>query len=173
VRDLDIVGNISEFRSTSFALRFLHVQQIPKAHSLNPPNLANHTGFSVGSICSGSESPILSLRQLGKALKLELGVTFKWEHLFSTELHDKKRELIGKLFSVPYLFKDAEELSQRQAKNYRYSPETSCTVPHPKCVIAGFPCLDSSGLNMHSKTKLSRTPATGRLSGICSRLCRE
>lgn len=95
----------------------------------------------VGTMCSGTDSPVAVLNGLAHALG-NLSV----EHTFSCEFDAKKRQWITENFpQLPLLFGDVMELKKGKAMNY-ITGETA-EVPQVDVVIAGFVCKSVSTEN--------------------------
>lgn len=119
----------------------------------------------VATMCSGTESPVLALDMLQKAIRdacrehtdrFGMFVSddngydriFQLEHIFSCEIEPFKQAYIERNFHPPLLFRDIRELGQDQA----YTAYGALVdVPNtPGCVdilIAGTSCVDYSNLN--------------------------
>lgn len=93
-------------------------------------------------MCSGTDSPIVVMKKLSKALKGQLCV----EHTFSCEFDPRKREWIKENFpTLKLLFGDVNELKTGTATNWL--TEEVVTVPKVDVVIAGFVCKSVSTEN--------------------------
>lgn len=96
----------------------------------------------VGSMCSGTDSPIVVLKSLEKALQGQLVV----EHTFSCEYDKRKRAWIKDNFpDLKILFGDVNELKDGIARNHITNELVS--VPYVDIVIAGFVCKSVSTEN--------------------------
>lgn len=69
----------------------------------------------VGTMCSGTESPLLALQMITRSMKKLLGKTFVVEHLFSCEIEPYKQAYIERNFRPPILFRDITELGRDYA----------------------------------------------------------
>ena len=101
---------------------------------------------TVGTACSGTDSPIFSLAGLPRALRL-LG----WEcdppkHVFSCECDPPKQQWIKGMCSPLHLFTNIGELGQEYAHDMLM--QTQSYVPPVTLFIAGFSCKSVSGLNL-------------------------
>ena len=130
----------------------------------------------VATMCSGTESPILALDMLQKAIQdtcrdhpdrflasfadeTDAGSSdglFQLEHIFSCEIEPFKQAYIERNFHPPLLFRDIRELGDEQA----YTAYGALVdVPNtPGCVdllVAGTSCVDYSNLN-NQKVRLDR-----------------
>lgn len=64
----------------------------------------------VATMCSGTESPILALRLMFRALEAQKGVHAEVDHVFSAEIEPFKQAYIERNFAPPLLFRDVTEL---------------------------------------------------------------
>lgn len=69
-------------------------------------------------MCSGTESPLLALRMITRALEEQTGKKLDIEHIFSCEIEPFKQAYIERNFAPPILFRDVLEL----ADDYAYNP---------------------------------------------------
>jgi hypothetical protein len=69
----------------------------------------------VATMCSGTESPLLALEQISRALQGQHGVKLDIEHVFSCEIEPFKQAYIERNFKPPLLFRDVTELGQSHA----------------------------------------------------------
>lgn len=60
----------------------------------------------VGTMCSGTESPILAFQQISETMEELIGSTFNWHHVFSAEIVPEKQAYIQVNFEPPILFRD-------------------------------------------------------------------
>ena len=77
----------------------------------------------VATMCSGTESPLLALRMITRALEEQEGKKLEIEHIFSCEIEPFKQAYIERNFAPPILFRDVLEL----ADDYAYFPFFSWT----------------------------------------------
>lgn len=63
----------------------------------------------------GTESPILALGMITKALKAQHGETLSIDHVFSCEIEPFKQAYIERNFAPPILFRDVTELGKKRA----------------------------------------------------------
>lgn len=100
--------------------------------------------------CSGTESPLLALDLICKAVEGRHGIPLKVEHIFSCEIEPFKQAYIERNFAPPLLFRDIRELDGDEA-----TTAYGAVRPVPGGVdvlIAGTSCVDYSNLNNQSKT---------------------
>ena len=96
----------------------------------------------VGTLCSGTDSPVPALKKLSKALRGQINI----EHTFSCEYDGRKRAWIQDNFGkLKCLFADVKDLCTGVALNY-IAGET-VLVPAVDIVIAGFVCKSVSTEN--------------------------
>ena len=113
----------------------------------------------VATMCSGTESPVLALDMLSKALedfyhehKEQFGdfqePLFQMEHVFSCEIEPFKQAYIERSFHPPLLFRDIRELGSDQAYTaYGALADVPCKPGDVHMLIAGTSCVDYSNLN--------------------------
>ena len=109
----------------------------------------NGRPLKVATMCSGTESPLLALDLICKALHEQHGVTLNVEHAFSCEIEPFKQAYIERNFAPPILFRDIRELDREQA-----TTAYGAKQPVPGGVdilIAGTSCVDYSNLNTKQK----------------------
>ena len=87
------------------------------------------TSITVGTDCSGIDSPILALRELGVA----------HEHLFSSETNENALKIIRANCEPRTIYRDILERNLE-------------TVPHVDLYVTGPPCQGFSHMNVHKKT---------------------
>ncbi|KAJ2934887.1 hypothetical protein H1R20_g2299, partial [Candolleomyces eurysporus] len=99
----------------------------------------------VATMCSGTESPLLALELIQKALGEQHGLEIPVEHVFSCEIEPFKQAYIERNFQPPLLFRDVCELGDGEAHT-----AYGALAPVPGDVdmlIAGTSCVDYSNLN--------------------------
>ncbi|GAA5877400.1 hypothetical protein JCM1840_006088 [Sporobolomyces johnsonii] len=108
-----------------------------------------HRPLRIATMCSGTESPILALRLMFRALEQQTGAKAKVQHIFSAEIEPFKQAYIERNFSPPLLFRDVTELANDQA---RTAYGAMADVPGDvDMLIAGTSCVDYSSLNTKQK----------------------
>ncbi|KAG8830660.1 hypothetical protein FRC17_004520 [Serendipita sp. 399] len=106
----------------------------------------------VGTMCSGTESPLLALQMISESMELDEkmeGKNLEVEHIFSCEIEPYKQAYIERNFRPPILFRDVTELGGKEA-----TTAYGALVPVPgniDMLIAGTSCVDYSNLNIHQK----------------------
>ncbi|WVQ93615.1 hypothetical protein IAU59_000691 [Kwoniella sp. CBS 9459] len=105
----------------------------------------NGRKLRVATMCSGTESPLLALNMIAKAIKGQHGQTLGFEHVFSCEIEPFKQAYIERNFAPPILFRDVTELGKKKAHTAYGS---LVAVPgNVDILIAGTSCVDYSNLN--------------------------
>lgn len=104
---------------------------------------ASGTALRVGTLCSGTDSPIVVMKNLEKTLGLKV------DHTFSCEFDTKKQQWITDNFpDLKLLFKDVKEVGKSEdgmALNVISGEREK--VPEVDLVIAGFVCKSVSSEN--------------------------
>ena len=103
----------------------------------------------VATMCSGTESPMLALAMMSKAVEAQTGCKLEIEHAFSCEIEPFKQAYIERNFSPPLLFRDIRELGKEKATTaYGGLAEVpgNCDL-----LVAGTSCVDYSNLNNEKK----------------------
>jgi len=103
----------------------------------------------VATMCSGTESPVLALDMIGRAIQDVLGKEIRLDHLFSCEIEPFKQAYIERNFRPPLLFRDIRELGEEKA-----TTAYGALVDVPGGVdilITGTSCVDFSNLNNSKK----------------------
>ncbi|KAF8967596.1 hypothetical protein BDZ97DRAFT_1903203 [Flammula alnicola] len=99
----------------------------------------------VATMCSGTESPLLALELIQKAIFEQHNINFDIEHVFSCEIEPFKQAYIERNFHPPLLFRDVCELGDPEAHTAYGS---LAAVPGDvDILIAGTSCVDYSNLN--------------------------
>ncbi|KAK4333158.1 hypothetical protein RTBOTA2_001878 [Rhodotorula toruloides] len=99
----------------------------------------------VATMCSGTESPILALRLMFRALEAQKGIKVEVDHIFSAEIEPFKQAYIERNFAPPLLFRDVTELPNDKA---RTAYGAFADVPgNADMLVAGTSCIDYSNLN--------------------------
>ena len=102
----------------------------------------------VGTLCSGTDSPVPVLQHLAKALRRGI----KIEHTFSCEFDPQKQEWIKANFpGLKYLFGDVTRVGHKSGMAFNVLTRTMVRVPAVDVVIAGFVCKSVSTENNERK----------------------
>ncbi|MCJ1310849.1 hypothetical protein MMC25_004516 [Agyrium rufum] len=105
----------------------------------------------VATMCSGTESPILFLKDFVHFLDGNHDEQLHFTHVFSAEIEPWKQAYIQRNLAPPLLYRDICEF------NGKDTPQTAYGVPMPvprdiDLLVAGFSCKDLSNLNNHKRT---------------------
>lgn len=73
----------------------------------------------IATMCSGTESPLLALKLISRAIKEQHGLDIEIHHVFSCEIEPYKQAYIERNFSPPILFRDVCELGDDQVSAKR------------------------------------------------------
>jgi len=109
-----------------------------------------HGKLRVATMCSGTESPLLSLRKISDSLIRLYGITLDVDHVFSCEIEPFKQAYIERNFAPKLLFRDIRELgSEKAATAYGAMRLVPGDVD---MLVAGTSCVDYSNLNNDKKS---------------------
>ncbi|KAF4160765.1 hypothetical protein CNMCM6069_007550 [Aspergillus lentulus] len=150
-----------------YKLEDIYEHMTKRALELNFDAVLSHLGskpLRVVTMCSGTESPLLALEMVQNVLRKSFGKNFEFRHLFSAEIVPFKQAYIERNFHPRFLFRDVKQLKNRFAQTAYGSLEK---IPkNPDLVIAGFSCVDFSGLNNKRKTLDEQGESGGTFWGI-------
>ena len=100
------------------------VSRLSEVHTL-AEHIKGRT-LRVATMCSGTESPLLALNLISRAMTEKYGTTIIVEHVFSCEIVPFKQAYIERNFQPPLLFRDVCELGDDYAyaawSSYIHSP---------------------------------------------------
>ncbi|KAL7410274.1 hypothetical protein BDY24DRAFT_400679 [Mrakia frigida] len=116
--------------------------------------------IKVATMCSGTESPLLALGLVSRALKAQTGVDLQIDHGFSCEIEPYKQAYIERNFAPPILFADVTELGDLTAHN-AYGAKIPVPIDNYTILVAGTSCVDFSNLNK-TKKKIDDKGESGR-----------
>ena len=127
------------------------VDQLPKdrQQALKDGWAMRGATWTLGSMCSGTDAPILVARAFAAVMGRITGSATLPQHLFSVELSHRKREFLARMFEgeVERLYKDVVEIGDHaEVPDFLRGGELS-TVPGVQALFAGFPCQDVSMYN--------------------------
>ncbi|TFY66733.1 hypothetical protein EVG20_g4345 [Dentipellis fragilis] len=109
----------------------------------------NGRKLRVATMCSGTESPLLALNLIRRAMQEQSGIDLDVEHVFSCEIVPYKQAYIERNFRPPLLFRDVCELGDAEAHTAYGS---KAAVPgNVDILVAGTSCVDYSNLNNEKK----------------------
>ncbi|KAL3928104.1 MAG: hypothetical protein SGARI_005134 [Bacillariaceae sp.] len=122
--------------------------------------ISQNRPLRVATMCSGTESPLLALDMLQKAIQdacrehpelfgnADPSSLFPLEHVFSCEIEPFKQAYIERNFHPNILFRDIRELGQEEAYTaYGALQKVPNTPGDVDLLIAGTSCVDYSNLN--------------------------
>ena len=128
--------------------------------------------WSVGSMCSGSDAPILVAVALTKAMQNVLGVNVKVMHQFSVEKSRPKQKFLKRMFegSMIHLYEDVVEVGNKthvqclleKEEGRRQRHQQLSLVPAVQALFAGFPCQDVSSYNLRQDKGTTIRDSTAR-----------
>ena len=141
----------------------------------------------IGTVCSGTDCPVLGLHAIsqaaGKILDPMFGNSnFEIDHRFSSEVDNAKREFIEKIVNPPQSFKDVVDLAQSKARNWKVATSEAdmgsvVEVATVQWLVGGFPCKDVSPLNpckvQHMRNVFKLEGKTGGTFGKILRACKR
>jgi site-specific DNA-cytosine methylase len=105
----------------------------------------------VGTMCSGTDSPILAMRAIAAAMTAAQCGSIEVEHLFSCEFDKEKQRFLKANFpDMGLLFDDVTKLGNKQALD-AISGKMKKVPGQADVIIAGFSCKDLSGMNRNRK----------------------
>mmetsp|Transcript_127383 Transcript_127383/g.220833 ORF Transcript_127383/g.220833 Transcript_127383/m.220833 type:complete len:2012 (-) Transcript_127383:196-6231(-) len=129
------------------------------------PAIFHHSKtLRIGTMCSGTDSPVLVARSLQRALDPR-GSGLKFEHVFSVEIDPAKQEFLRANFpECPHIFQDVTQMGRAKA----FDTLTQSPQPVPgnlDLLIAGFSCKDLSMMNSYRKTLMEMGQSGATLRG--------
>lgn len=108
--------------------------------------------LNVATMLSGTESPLIALDLLSKALEKKGRPSIRVNHHFSAEIDVVKQGYIERNFRPKKLFRDVREFIPDDAKTAMTAYGAEESIPGElDILIAGFVCKDLSRLNNHQK----------------------
>ncbi|KAM0287211.1 hypothetical protein ACHAQH_000525 [Verticillium albo-atrum] len=125
---------------------------LKKAMELGLDDLAEDGGvrFTVGTMCSGTDAPILALRELqDAALAMGYNTIFDFDHTFSVEIEAFKQAFIERN-SKPSgeIYRDVVQVSDPDRQDATTAHGSLAPIPAaPDLLVAGSSCVDFSKLN--------------------------
>ncbi|CAL1150989.1 unnamed protein product [Cladocopium goreaui] len=130
-----------------------------------PKPLLQKQVLRIGTMCSGTDAPVLVARALERALKPE-GSQLAFDHVFSVEYDSRKQEFLKANFpGCPLLFRDCTQMGRKRAL------EVLSKKPQPvpgnlDILVAGFSCKDLSMMNSYRKTLQEMGQSGSTLRGV-------
>eukprot|EP00930_Biecheleria_cincta_P045118 TRINITY_DN31098_c0_g1_i1.p1 TRINITY_DN31098_c0_g1~~TRINITY_DN31098_c0_g1_i1.p1 ORF type:complete len:2041 (-),score=461.67 TRINITY_DN31098_c0_g1_i1:392-6514(-) len=131
-----------------------------------PAVLLKKQVLRVGTMCSGTDAPVLVARALQRALSTCSSSQLSFEHAFSVEFDPHKQEFLKANFPEnPLLFKDCTQMGRRRA--YDVISGKAQEIPGGLDVlVAGFSCKDLSMMNSFRKTLEQMGQSGSTLKGV-------
>ena len=122
---------------------------------------------SLGTFCSGTDSPILVMKAFKKFCSQRLGIDIDFIHAFSSENTDAKQKYLLDLFpDMQALYPDVKTLGKKMAKNLKTGLDEE--IKSVTAAFGGFPCQDASGLNPNSSSEENRSCVSQDSWVLCS-----
>lgn len=107
--------------------------------------------LDMGSVCSGTDSPVLAWHAFAAAAEDVLGARLLVNHRYAAERNPAKQEFLRAAFPNLTIFQDATKLDAPVAITREgHYVQVANSLQH---LIAGFPCTSSSKLNPHSTSE--------------------
>ena len=103
--------------------------------------LKNKGPTSIGTMCSGTDAPVISSRALAEAVNSHFSLGWNFVHEFSSEKKQSKQQFIQKLCPVSKLYRDCCELRLDRAFDVKAG---EIAIPKVALLFAGIPCQDVS-----------------------------
>ncbi|CAE7458520.1 ZMET5 [Symbiodinium microadriaticum] len=139
--------------------------QMFQSASALPEVLRRRKVLRVGTMCSGTDAPVLVARALERALRPH-GSELSFQHAFSVEYDVKKQEFLKANFpECPLLFKDCVQMGRKRA--WEVLSEKPQPVPDDvDILVAGFSCKDLSLMNSYRKALHEMGQSGATLRGV-------
>ncbi|KAI0202048.1 hypothetical protein F4808DRAFT_93311 [Astrocystis sublimbata] len=158
-------------RESSHAHLQLHLVPITNVHQafwdLLSKNIDGIRGISgregfqlrVGTICSGTEAPVLALRLITELTRLlvDVGASpfLQFDHLFSVENVPFKQAYISRNAPNSIVFSNVVDFADSEATTAPTSLGGLCSIPTDiDLLVAGTSCVDFSNLNTKKKNSI-------------------
>lgn len=127
--------------------------------------------LTIGTMCSGSDSPILVARSICSAFNREMPndqQCAEAQHLFSVEMNQKKQHFIRQMFpELPRLYENTASMADPLV--FDLITQTFTQPPAVRFLIAGFPCTDVSRLNNLAQLNRGTVKQQDKRTGTCFR----
>ncbi|KAL6714776.1 hypothetical protein ACLMJK_008202 [Lecanora helva] len=107
--------------------------------------------INVATMCSGTESPLVALEAISDALGRQHGLKLNIKHRFSAEIVPWKAAFIERNFHPPLIFRDLREMGKKERKARTAYGALEPIPRNIDILVAGFPCVDFSGVNPKKK----------------------
>ena len=102
-------------------------------------------------MCSGTESPVLAMNLLQRALEHRGIYDLNFHHVASAEIESWKAAFIERNFSPPIIYRDVTEFALQQKQLHTVYGSLAPPPEHVDIVVAGASCVDYSNLNKSVK----------------------
>ncbi|CAE7534394.1 ngoBIM [Symbiodinium pilosum] len=147
------------------ASRMLEKLQAFQAADSLPEALLQKKVLRIGTMCSGTDAPMLVARALERALR-PLGSKLGFQHAFSVEYDARKQEFLQANFpECPLLFKDCVQMGRKRA--WDVLSRKPQPIPNDlDILIAGFSCKDLSLMNSYRKALQEMGQSGSTLRGV-------
>lgn len=130
-----------------------------------PAVLFQKKTLRIGTMCSGTDAPILVARGLQRALS-SLSSELSFEHVFSVEYDASKQEFLKANFpDCPRLFQDVTQMGRKRAFDV-LSGQPQDVPGNLDILVAGFSCKDLSMMNSYKKTLMEMGTSGLTLKGV-------
>lgn len=107
----------------------------------------------IGTMCSGTEAPIIALELISKSLEKLGHPNIKIDHPFSWEIEEVKQAFIERNFQPPIIFRDVRDVIADGALKATTAYGSEEEIPRDlDILVAGFVCKDLSLLNNNKKS---------------------
>jgi len=130
-----------------------------------PAALLRRRTLRIGTMCSGTDAPVIVARALQRALG-SAASKLSFEHVFSAESDPYKQEFLKANFpDCPLIFQDVCQLGRQRA----YDSLSRAPQPVPgelDVLVAGFSCKDLSMMNSYRKTLAEMGQSGSTLRGV-------
>ncbi|OCL14046.1 hypothetical protein AOQ84DRAFT_331743 [Glonium stellatum] len=127
--------------------------------------------LNVATMCSGTESPLLALQLVARALQKLGKENLLINHCFSAEIEPYKQAYIERNFHPNIIFRDIREFTNKGKQAAVATTAYGSEVKIPGDVdilIAGFACVDRSALNNHKKVLAEKGETSDTFRAIVS-----
>ncbi|KAF2853893.1 hypothetical protein T440DRAFT_515377 [Plenodomus tracheiphilus IPT5] len=109
--------------------------------------------IKVATMCSGTESPLLALSEISRALQKAGYPTINFRHEFSAEIEPVKQGYIERNFQPKILFRDVRDFIRESTTTATTAYGAEVEIPSGiHILVAGFVCKDLSRLNNNGRT---------------------
>jgi hypothetical protein len=135
-----------------------------------PSKSSETLAIKVGTVCSGSEIFLSSLRHLSNALHETLGMKVVFVHCWSFEWKGSKRMWIQANWKPICLFGDVTQVSD-SGEAFNYMTMQTVKIESVDIIIAGVSCVDASRLSVHQDSRRSAVAEGSHSTGSTFKGC--